>query len=33
MRRTTISYFLFLISNSSKAFIRNPWATRPMGYP
>ena len=28
---TTISHFSFLISHSSKAFIRNPWAPPPHG--
>ena len=33
MRRTTISYFSFLISNSIEAFNRNQGAARPMGLP
>ena len=31
MRRTTISNFSFLISNSNEAFTRNPWTARPAG--
>ncbi len=31
MRRTTISHFSFLISNSNEAFKRNQRAARPTG--
>ena len=31
MRRTTISHFAFLISNSSEAFTRNQKAAHPTG--
>ncbi len=33
MRRTTISHFAFLISNSRKAFIHNQWTEPPHGLP